>query len=688
MLQPTINEGHKDFLMREALLRHANSPVALQKQNSKEEPYKINKNVIGCNRVSSNNNEVDVKGIKAKMSKSYNNEYINYEATRKEVSSESDRISMQSRQASKPVNFANSIAGIHTNLQHNANNAYRNHMNYYHNNTTNLVFYPPKISKPIPSSIFTQTNLPHLISHNNSYLNPVATGCLIPQNVRPPSNSAAAGMGAAYVPPALIGSPFFHPPSNPSLLSPSNPVIAHFGYGGATNFLGLPNYLIPKENISAVKLQTTVVENKRRNELNAMAYELANQIATVGKSNPKCVPNLGSTQANTIVEKASDVKSNTKKRHPSITDDTLAYKGGSTTVSEYSYNASLNASESDSMNSYRSSRLSSLNGNTYENASRQVNAVASTVDNSSAALRSAPASRYSIVASRIGNKQRRPVAGDIKLTNNRDRIGTAMAHTEFSTTNTREGQKIIPKKNYSINTSAATKNSSNQIGDKNDSFYISSTKYKIKNNSLPPRHQPTKMINLNVEKNNLLTKKEQTRRSPSTKFINQHGLTQFTKQNNSLNFTSSVCHSPVELKTTSSRKASLSAASDTCTNPSKGSKKMPGNRRGSLSVRGSLVQLGKPLCIYVGQRSDEVDMKLQEWHNSHNSKVQWQKINKGLYYFGETEVHVDKINGKLMCCVDDATWNRGKMSSVEKFVAHFEPIERRRMERYISNGVF
>ncbi|CXI78704.1 conserved Plasmodium protein, unknown function [Plasmodium berghei] len=87
------------------------------------------------------------------------------------------------------------------------------------------------------------------------------------------------------------------------------------------------------------------------------------------------------------------------------------------------------------------------------------------------------------------------------------------------------------------------------------------------------------------------------------------------------------------------------------------------------------IRLGKPKKVYSTTSSDPIDRKLQDWHNTHNSQIGWEKIRRGVYHFGKTEVSlrlihdkiiVKKINGKI---IDD------NLLTVEKFVSLNELFE-------------
>eukprot|EP00397_Hematodinium_sp_SG-2012_P053935 GEMP01064712.1.p1 GENE.GEMP01064712.1~~GEMP01064712.1.p1 ORF type:complete len:347 (+),score=104.79 GEMP01064712.1:96-1136(+) len=84
----------------------------------------------------------------------------------------------------------------------------------------------------------------------------------------------------------------------------------------------------------------------------------------------------------------------------------------------------------------------------------------------------------------------------------------------------------------------------------------------------------------------------------------------------------------------------------------------------------------KPLVPYTAvNRNDNIDVRLEEFYNSTNSAIQFERINRGWYKFGKTLVELELINHKLMAKTDEG-WNRGKHGDVEKFLVTFEPIER------------
>lgn len=87
----------------------------------------------------------------------------------------------------------------------------------------------------------------------------------------------------------------------------------------------------------------------------------------------------------------------------------------------------------------------------------------------------------------------------------------------------------------------------------------------------------------------------------------------------------------------------------------------------------------KPTIRYVpGDPDDAIDVRLAEHYNSTNSAIQFKRINKGFYRFGETIVELDIVNHKLMARTEDG-WNRGKLANIEKFMTQYENIEREKM---------
>jgi len=76
-------------------------------------------------------------------------------------------------------------------------------------------------------------------------------------------------------------------------------------------------------------------------------------------------------------------------------------------------------------------------------------------------------------------------------------------------------------------------------------------------------------------------------------------------------------------------------------------------------------------------RDDPIDVRLEEIHNASYSLIPFKRISNGFYRFGGATVELRIINHKLMAQTEDG-WNRGKFGTVEKFLVHYEPIERQR----------
>jgi len=84
----------------------------------------------------------------------------------------------------------------------------------------------------------------------------------------------------------------------------------------------------------------------------------------------------------------------------------------------------------------------------------------------------------------------------------------------------------------------------------------------------------------------------------------------------------------------------------------------------------------QPLVPYEAMDQDDpIDMRLEEFYNSTGSAVQFKRINRGFYRFGETILELDIINHKLMARTEDG-WNRSKFGPIEKFLMYYENIER------------
>lgn len=88
------------------------------------------------------------------------------------------------------------------------------------------------------------------------------------------------------------------------------------------------------------------------------------------------------------------------------------------------------------------------------------------------------------------------------------------------------------------------------------------------------------------------------------------------------------------------------------------------------------VQDSQPVVRYNARDgSDPIDVRLEEFYNSTGSAIQFRRINRGFYRFGDSTVELDIINHKLMARTEDG-WNRGKFGPVEKFLMYYENIER------------
>jgi len=88
------------------------------------------------------------------------------------------------------------------------------------------------------------------------------------------------------------------------------------------------------------------------------------------------------------------------------------------------------------------------------------------------------------------------------------------------------------------------------------------------------------------------------------------------------------------------------------------------------------VSESKPVIRYSAtDQDDPIDVRLEEFYNSTGSAIQFRRINRGFYRFGDSIVELDIINHKLMARTEDG-WNRGKFGPVEKFLTYYENIER------------
>lgn len=79
--------------------------------------------------------------------------------------------------------------------------------------------------------------------------------------------------------------------------------------------------------------------------------------------------------------------------------------------------------------------------------------------------------------------------------------------------------------------------------------------------------------------------------------------------------------------------------------------------------------------MYDTNSSDPIDKKLKEWHNSHNSQVEWKKIKRGIYSFGKTEVLLALNNNKLIIKQINGKPIKDNLLTLEKFVSLNELFE-------------
>lgn len=114
-----------------------------------------------------------------------------------------------------------------------------------------------------------------------------------------------------------------------------------------------------------------------------------------------------------------------------------------------------------------------------------------------------------------------------------------------------------------------------------------------------------------------------------------------------------------------------------------GSKSGPGASKSQVRSPGRTgsgfrkVSESKPVVRYqaADPEHDAIDVRLEEFYNSTGSAIQFRRINRGFYRFGDTIVELDIINHKLMARTEDG-WNRGKFGPIDKFMDHYENIER------------
>merc|ERR1712113_71445 len=96
-----------------------------------------------------------------------------------------------------------------------------------------------------------------------------------------------------------------------------------------------------------------------------------------------------------------------------------------------------------------------------------------------------------------------------------------------------------------------------------------------------------------------------------------------------------------------------------------------GNAGGSRKMQES-----KPDTPYrASDQEDQVDVRLEEFYNSTASQIRFTRINRGFYRFGDMIVELSIINHKLMAKTEDG-WNRGKFGPIDKFMMHYENVER------------
>jgi len=106
-------------------------------------------------------------------------------------------------------------------------------------------------------------------------------------------------------------------------------------------------------------------------------------------------------------------------------------------------------------------------------------------------------------------------------------------------------------------------------------------------------------------------------------------------------------------------------------------KQMGGNSKMRSPPKGfRKVSESKPVVRYSAtDQDDPIDVRLEEFYNSTGSAIQFRRINRGFYRFGDSIVELDIINHKLMARTEDG-WNRGKFGPIEKFLMYYENIER------------
>jgi len=125
-------------------------------------------------------------------------------------------------------------------------------------------------------------------------------------------------------------------------------------------------------------------------------------------------------------------------------------------------------------------------------------------------------------------------------------------------------------------------------------------------------------------------------------------------------------------KTIQELQGSMPSGRNTTNKGSNRSARSPG--RGGSGFR--KVSESRPVIRYIASDQDDpIDVRLEEFYNSTGSAIQFRRINRGFYRFGDSIVELDIINHKLMARTEDG-WNRGKFGPIEKFLMYYENIER------------
>ncbi|GAW78986.1 hypothetical protein, conserved [Plasmodium gonderi] len=87
------------------------------------------------------------------------------------------------------------------------------------------------------------------------------------------------------------------------------------------------------------------------------------------------------------------------------------------------------------------------------------------------------------------------------------------------------------------------------------------------------------------------------------------------------------------------------------------------------------IRLGKPKKLYIVNSSDPIDKKLKDWHNTHNSQINWKKSRRGVYTFGKTEVVLSLVHDKIIVKRINGKNVKDNLLTVEKFVSLNELFE-------------